>query len=476
MKKILSVMLALCMAFGLAACGAAPAAELPAGKPSPLPSGQGGQTGGGSGPAQAFTASFFLSGPSVKEGAQYPSEEDHQNKDGSFDWESYSKAQDLWYKEQNARAEAGAAVREKLYPYFENIIPALCEGCTEKNFAASPSNIFIALAMLAEITDGQSRQQILDAIGMPDIEAARECAAALWQANYIDDGIIKSLPSASVWVNSNARIKQEILSTLAQYYYASVWQGDPKDQGFCNAFKVWLDEQTGGLLKDQIDSLDSFDEDMILTLATTIYFKAPWADEFLKSLTETGIFHAEDGDAETDFMQGGFTGSVYFGDGFAAIRKSFTNCGAMWFILPDEGTSAGSLLTDGAVTDFFEKEKIGQRYKVVFKVPRFDVTATIDLGPVMNALGISDVFDPQVSDFSPLTADDAFVSEATHSARVKIDEEGVEAAAFTVIMASATAMMEEPPVYEFICDRPFIFAIEGQDGLPLFIGTVEDVR
>ena len=34
------------------------------------------------------------------------------------------------------------------------------------------------------------------------------------------------------------------------------------------------------------------------------------------------------------------------------------------------------------------------------------------------------------------------IIEATHSARVKIDEEGGEAAAFTVIMASATAMME----------------------------------
>ncbi|MBR4150012.1 MAG: hypothetical protein IKR08_01360, partial [Firmicutes bacterium] len=197
MKKILSVILALCMAFGLAACGAAPAAEVPAGKPSPLPAGQGGQTGGGSGSSQAFTASFFLSGPSVKEGAQYPSEDGFQNKDGSFDWEAYSKAQDLWYKEQGARAEAGAAVREKLYPYFEHMIPALCEGCKEKNFAASPSNIFIALAMLAEITGGQSRQQILDLLGAPDIETLRMTAAALWRGNYIDDGAVKSLMANS---------------------------------------------------------------------------------------------------------------------------------------------------------------------------------------------------------------------------------------------------------------------------------------
>ena len=68
-------------------------------------------------------------------------------------------------------------------------------------------------------------------------------------------------------------------------------------------------------------------------------------------------------------------------------------------------------------------------------------------------------------------ADGVFLSKAEHAARVAIDEEGVTAAAYTVMMEAGAA---EPPDEEidFTLDRPFVFAITSQDGLPLFIGVV----
>ena len=95
------------------------------------------------------------------------------------------------------------------------------------------------------------------------------------------------------------------------------------------------------------------------------------------------------------------------------------------------------------------------------------------------ALGVRDVFDTSVSDFTPLAADaEALaVTQVQHAARVKIDEEGCEAAAFTAIMADATsAMPEDLPVVEMELDRPFAFAITGADGLPLFVGAVNTME
>ena len=87
----------------------------------------------------------------------------------------------------------------------------------------------------------------------------------------------------------------------------------------------------------------------------------------------------------------------------------------------------------------------------------------------------SDVFDSGVSDFTPMTTDteEIAIGQAKHAARVKIDEEGCEAAAFTVMMADATAAMEAPPRVEFTLDRPFVFAVTGQENLPLFVGAVQ---
>ena len=64
---------------------------------------------------------------------------------------------------------------------------------------------------------------------------------------------------------------------------------------------------------------------------------------------------------------------------------------------------------------------------VNYSVPKFDISSQTDLTSGLKALGITDVFDPDISDFSPMTddMDGIFVSQAQHGARVAIDEEGV---------------------------------------------------
>ena len=65
----------------------------------------------------------------------------------------------------------------------------------------------------------------------------------------------------------------------------------------------------------------------------------------------------------------------------------------------------------------------------------------------------------------------AYLSQAQHAARVAVDEEGVTAAAYTVMMMCGTAAPPEEEV-DFVLNRPFVFAITGTDGLPLFAGIV----
>jgi serpin B len=104
-------------------------------------------------------------------------------------------------------------------------------------------------------------------------------------------------------------------------------------------------------------------------------------------------------------------------------------------------------------------------------LPRFDVKADTPLNDLMKELGVKAAFDAQAADFQPLTATPAFLSSVRQAARVKIDEEGVEAAAFTE-MAVCTSSLPMGEV-EMTLDRPFLFAIYDANGLPLFVGTVQ---
>ena len=64
-----------------------------------------------------------------------------------------------------------------------------------------------------------------------------------------------------------------------------------------------------------------------------------------------------------------------------------------------------------------------------------------------------------------------------HAARVTLDEEGCEAAAFTAIAVAETALPpQDLPTVEMNLNRPFAFLITGADGLPLFLGAVNTVK
>ena len=78
---------------------------------------------------------------------------------------------------------------------------------------------------------------------------------------------------------------------------------------------------------------------------------------------------------------------------------------------------------------------------------------------------------PYTADFSPLTSQEGLcLTQAQHGVRVKADEEGVAAAAYT-IMTNGAGMPPEEEV-EFVLNRPFLFVITSNDGLPLFVGAV----
>ena len=149
----------------------------------------------------------------------------------------------------------------------------------------------------------------------------------------------------------------------------------------------------------------------------------------------------------------------------------------MKLILPNEGYSPADLLNDKQVNKLLVSNGNYAKSKtpmVTLSIPKFDVSSTIDLHDGLNAMGITDIFDPEISDFTPLTdsTDEIYLSKAEQNTRVLIDEEGCKAASVTVMMYDGWGASTEQE--NFILDRPFIFEIMSETGLPLFVGIVNN--
>ncbi len=406
----------------------------------------------------------------------YPDEMQYINeKTGVLDEEGYEEAYDAWSTFCRELREQPEGYAEGMEQFFTETIREFLTGEDGENRVYSPLNVYMALSMLAEVTGGDTRQQLLDLLGVEDTETLRTKVNALWEANYSDDGRVTSILGNSIWLNENVSFHQSALDVLSEYHYASAYQGVMGSEKMDRMIQDWLNAQTGGLLKEQASDI-RFDSRMIMSLASSIYFKARWEDEFPDAFTREEVFHGAEGDIDCDFMHQSRTGNYYERENFSAVAQGLEGSGDMWLILPDEDVSVNEVLESEELYSFLlssEDRNADSRFlQINLSVPKFDVVSSANLAEGLEKLGVLDVFHEGKADFTPLTdMASIYVSRVNHAARVKIDEEGCEAAAFTVIMMETGAEMPEKEV-DFALDRPFLFVITGRDGLPLFAGVV----
>ncbi len=386
--------------------------------------------------------------------------------------EQYEK----WRAQADQRSAAAEGLEHATDQFQAALLPQLLQGDGE-NRVCSPLNIYIALSMLAETTGGNSRDQVLSQLGCGDMETLRDQANRLWTANWLDDGVTTSRLANSIWLADGRTYAKSTVDTLADRYYAASYQGEMGSDGYTKALQDWLNENTGHLLEKEAGGIQTTPE-TIMTLASTIYFRAGWKDEFYAPSNTQETFHAPDGDETVEMMHYSDIQTYYRGTHFGAITRSFRNGGCMVFVLPDEGYTPEDLLAEGEVLTFlnqrqYEDWAAGTRYDVHLSLPKFDVSSNLNLLDTLQAMGITDILQPGLADFSPLLPDDAdaALSSATHAARVKVDEEGVEAAAYTVLSTEDTAV-EPPERLDFVLDRPFLFTVSGATGSMLFAGVV----
>lgn len=407
----------------------------------------------------------------------YPIDTDYDNGNGDLDWNAYSDALDRWYEDFEIR-RANTAQANKYSHFFTLTTKTFLADTKGENLVYSPVNVYMALSLLAESTDSKTRQEILDLLGAQSIDEIRTLSNKLWLSNYADDGITTNILANSIWLSDKVIYNKATLDTLANKYYASSFSGEMGSDDYNKAIQSWLDEQTGGLLKDQANKIE-FNTETVLGLASTVYFKARWNNEFAEQMTKSDIFNGTNGKQDADFMyQRNNDITLYSDDNYTATALPFNNSGKMWLILPDEGVTPEALISDGGINPILSGETPKNTHTntiINLFMPKFDVSSSVSLIDGIKSLGVSEVFDESKADFSPIMPHQSgYVSQIEHSARVTVDEEGCTAAAFTVIGVDAEAEIMGKEV-DFRLNRPFIFVITSDDSTPLFVGVVNKV-
>lgn len=377
---------------------------------------------------------------------------------------------DKWSEERRQRRSVLKNAKTQLSYFFTESTRMTLTGSEGENRIYSPANLYIALAMAAELSEGQNRHQILDCLGVSDLTALRAQVGAMWESLYLDGDYEKLALANSLWLDDSVGYDQAVMEDLSYYHYASVYQHDLQSDTAGQAIRTWLNENTGNLLEDAVDNV-SMNPDTLFALYSTIFFQSKWSSEFHPDSNTTDLFYGAGVPTLVTYMNKKQEQMYYFwGDDFGAVYLPLRNGSCMWFILPDEGRTVEDVLAEGSfmelvMADYGEENWPDQKYvKVNLSVPKFDIHAQSDLKDALIALGITGAFDPAQS-----AVGGGYLTDVNQAVRVAIDENGVVAAAYTEMLCGAAPPPEE--IVDFKLNRPFLFVIE-KEQIPLFAGVV----
>ncbi len=359
------------------------------------------------------------------------------------------------------------------YGFETDILNSLSK---EENSAVSPESLKTVLAMTANGTEGETQKQLLNALNIDDLEEyntqQKEKNLILNQSPFTS---VSYKMANSVWVKGDDNILKYDYKELVNDKYdglISVVGESPE------SINNWVKENTNGKIEKVIDNTD-----FNIMLLNTADFVGKWKYSFDERSTESGIFNNADGsklpvDYIKRFFNYGEDFKYYEEDGLKAITlkygafsdyinvKSENPPYEMVFVLTDKELDSDTLnriFNNGRTADVF------------IQLPKFYIENEIDVVDILKNMGITDIFNAQTADFSPmLEGSGYYVGNVMQNAVLGIDEKGTVASSASEVIVYRSINERN---LEFVADRPFYYFIRNNEtGDILFEGRVNSFK
>lgn len=341
----------------------------------------------------------------------------------------------------------------------------------------SPLSVEVALGMFYAGAAGETASQLKAALGAPDDSAEfhRGLGAVLGDLRSASGQGYTLEMANRIFTQRGDALLPDYTATMANDYGAPPQALDIR--GDLEAARLVIDEwvahQTHGEI-EQLFHANELDALTSIVVASAMYFKADWAHAFPSAATHADAFKRADGSSvEVPMMSMPATElPVARIEGATALALPYRDSMISFIaLLPDAADGVPALEHALAGMNLRALRAQLQSEKVALNLPRFKLHERLDLIPIMQKLGVTDLFERSAADLSGIHGrSDLYVKPLVHEASVSVDEVGTVAAA-----ASGGAGVLRSGPRPIICDHPFVFLIyDDLTGTVLFTGRVAD--
>lgn len=347
-----------------------------------------------------------------------------------------------------------------------------------ENAFLSPASVYLALAMTAQGSAGETREEMLDVLGASSLESLGEGCYAL-QSRLNGGGNTSYSLANGIWVDEKMApyLKPGFLDS--NRYFGAKLETARMDGALIASINAWVEENTAGRIRDLLPA-EAADSRMILV--NTLLFADGWASPFDPADNQAWVFRAPGGEKPMTMMRQTLPGGALYEDAETeAICLDFADgrTGLLIALPKKEGAAAldawvGSL-DPARLAAMLAPQGIGE--PVLLVLPRFALSYQEELSETLKAMGMPLAFDKERADFSAMAdwTNRLSIAMVQHQTRLEVSEEGAVAAAATAVAVTDAALAPTLKGREFVVDRPFFCAlVDKPTGALIFGGAVYD--
>lgn len=339
-----------------------------------------------------------------------------------------------------------------------------------KNLVYSPLSIKYALSMLGEGASGKTKEEIDKLI------------KELTLTKYSNIDNVLSLANSTFIRNSyKDYVKEEYINSLKEKYNAEVIYDEFKDAKNVNK---WIEEKTFNIIKNMLGDNVVQNKEVQMLLINALAIDMEWSSKFENVNTRSRPFTKINNEKIDVAMMHKVTDDKiikYYQDTSYSVLslplKEYEGTSLEFDVIMPEENFKDFIENDNLsnnVNDLLSKIHSVDNEELSISLPLFDFEYKTSLKEDLEKLGIVDAFSPN-ADFSNMSDKPLKVDDVLHKANIKVSEEGVKAAAATVIvMKDNAALITEPKEIKYLnFNKPFMFVIrDSKTDEVWFVGEV----
>jgi serine protease inhibitor len=360
----------------------------------------------------------------------------------------------------------------------------------KSNVVLSPPSAFLALSLLQNGADDETRAEIaraLEITGMSLAEVNRGNAELRHALKYpilappgrkAPAGTGEKLALSNLFWCVCRAFDPAFIGVNQKFYGETLVKQMSGKSRQDTAVDRWVKQATEGTIT-RAPRLSQFD----FAVLSAAYYRGVWASPFRKEDTREADFTELEGTKEKVPMMKRTAHLPYFrGDHFEGVGLSFLNA-TMYVLVPDEDSSLSDL-ENTLDKDNWEIWMRGFSVREgTIELPRFKTGRETNLTSSLNQIGIQKAF-TSLRAFAPalrLTVPGARLVKAYQQTALEVDEKGAKIVVFGVIAGVIGGVpggvQAPPPPFHVIANRPFLFVVrDNRTGIILFFGRIVDPK